>query len=135
MKKDSQFFETINYYLFVGLCGKTNNLMFCDLSEMKIISTITIPNCEYVRDISIWNNNNNNTELSLIACQKVNFHSIRLVTNFENLQILDFSKETGGFRPVNIRKVLVRDKKDGILKEHLVILQWESGEKNQVLFY
>ena len=36
VKKDSNFFETINYYLFVGLMSQTNNLMFCDLSEMKL---------------------------------------------------------------------------------------------------
>ena len=58
-----------------------------------------------------------------------------MVTNFKNLEILDFSKKAGCFRPINIRKVLVRDEKDGILKEHLVILQNESSEKNQVLIY
>ena len=98
VKKDSQIFEMIKYYLFAGLWKDKNNLMFCDLSEMKIISTISIPNIEYVFDISIWNNNNdnennNNKELALVACKNVN--SIKLITNFENLKILDFSKDTG----------------------------------------
>ena len=133
VKSSSQF--EINYYLFVGLLSKNNNLMFCNLSTMNIISTISIPNSESVRDVSIFVNdveNVKNKELALIACK--HFNSIKLVTNFEDLKILDFSKDTGIFDAVNVRKVLVKDKNDGILKEHLVVLQW-GGEKNQVLYY
>ena len=132
--KKSQF--EIKYYLMIGLQSKKNNLMFCDLSEMRIISMISIPNIESVYDITILNNNEENRnkkELAVIACWNAN--SIKLVTNFENLEILDFSKDSGDLIPINVRKVLVKDKKNGILKEHFVILQSTLKRKNQVLFF
>ena len=129
--KNEQFQN--RYFLLVGLGGK--KAMFYDLSSYKKISSLSVPNTKCIHDISILNNfdENGNQELALIACQESN--SIKLVTKFKNLKITEFSKDFGEIRPINFRKVLIKDQKTGFFVEHLVILGWESQEKNQVLLF
>ena len=125
----------INYYLIVGLWGKNNNLMFCDLSNSGVISKISVPNTEYINDVSIWSclNENGAQEFALAACENEN--SIKIFTKFRMLKVLYRFKLTQTFRPGNLRKVLVRDVITGLFKEHLVVLQWENTEKNSVLLF
>ena len=133
VKQKEDKFE-IKQYLFVGLWGKKNNLMLCDITSSKILSTITIPKTEFFRDIVLWRHNEENdlNSYALIGCK--NSNSIKMVTKFEELKISDFSKETGLSCPTNLRKVLIKDKNSEFLRENLVVLKWEK-DQSQILLY
>ena len=121
------------YYLFVSGClEKTGIIKFIDLSNYTVISNISIPNANYYNDIAIWNSNFEK-ETALIAANKEN--SIKILINFKELKVLNFFKSTGLFKPVNLRKVLIKDKTTGTFKEHVIILQMEDQNLNQILLF
>ena len=110
-----------------------NSIFLCDLSNSQVISQILIPQIKYVYDISIWSNNFDK-EYALIACKNEN--SIKVVSFSKELQLFDYSKGTDQFMPINLRKILVKDKTTGIFKEHLcALLKDEKGANRKVLFY
>jgi len=132
-KKDRNKNNLLEIKHFLLFSTWNNSISLCDLSSSKVISKIVIPNTQFILDVCIWYKSNFEKESALIGCDNEN--SIKVMSNFKDLKLLlDCSKGTEP-RPINFRKILIKDKTTGIFKEHLGVFLNTFQSTRKVILY